>query len=761
MSPPSSAPVAEAIEDPSSAVGGHSDSPPIGLVEARFLAPRARPGTVRRTRTLRRLRAARDRRVVSVLAPPGYGKTILVAQWAGGDRRSVAWLTADDSDNDPVMFLTYLAAAIDRVAPLDPDVLADIRTGVLAGRAAVGRLLAAISRRGEPLLVVIDDAQRVTDQRCLDALAEFVTYLPEASEVVIASRAPVDLPFSRWRADGSLLEIGTDELAMDDDEAATLVSHVGVIASVGEIQRLNRRTGGWPALLALAAIAAQRSGRPEVLTTPVTGLFIGDYLRSQLLEGRPEAEIAFMTRTSILERLAAPICDVVVDRPGSADYLTKLARSTLLVDEYAGSYRYHSLLRDFLRDELETREPGRVAELHRRAAAWYEANGESEFAVDQAFAAGELDLAATTMGRGILRLHWAGRGATLRTWLMRISDDALLERPWLAVLAAWEQFGTGDLAAVEHFADIAERGAFEGSPPDGTASFESSRAMLRAAMGRAGARDMLVNATRAVELEAPGSPWRDFALWQLAFARITNGDPAGADAALADAVATARPARNGLTYCILGHRALVAVDQHDWTAAAAFADEARAIGIARQVEGYVASVPARIADIRLAIHDGDVGLARQRLARAVNVRGLLTAEVPAVAVLCLLGLARAHIAVGDGDGARTVLAQAIQVIRLRPDLGVLPGDVAALQASLAASPPALAGGPSALTVAELRVLALLPFYLSFKEIAQRLGVKATTVKTHALAIYGKLGASTRGEAVEIAVEAGLLERFLE
>jgi len=101
------------------------------------------------------------------------------------------------------------------------------------------------------------------------------------------------------------------------------------------------------------------------------------------------------------------------------------------------------------------------------------------------------------------------------------------------------------------------------------------------------------------------------------------------------------------------------------------------------------------------------------------------------------------------------------VIRLRPDLGVLPGEVVALQATLAASPSALVGGPSALTVAELRVLALLPFYLSFKEIAQRLGVKATTVKTHALAIYGKLGASTRGEAVEIAVEAGLLERFLE
>jgi LuxR family maltose regulon positive regulatory protein len=556
-----------------------------------------------------------------------------------------------------------------------------------------------------------------------------------------------------------LLEIGPAELAMDDEEAAALVSHLVVGVPADELRELNRRTGGWPALLALAALAARRSNRPAALAQSAANLFIADYLRSELLEARPEAEIEFMTRTSILERLTGPICDVVVDRRGSADQLARLARSTLLVDDYGGSYRYHSLMRDFLRGELETREPDRIAELNRRAAIWYEANGDAELAVDHAFAAGDLDLAAATMGRGIIRYHWSGRGATLREWLMRISDDALLERPWLAVMAAWEQMGAADLAKLEHLADLAERSTFEGRPPDGTASFESGRAMLRAAMGRAGADDMLLNATRAVELEAPGSPWRDFALWLLAFARITCGDPAGADAVLADAVAAARPARNGLTYCILGHRALVAVDQRDWTAAAAFAEEARAIGAARSVEGYIASVPARIADIRIAIHGGEVGLARQQLARAVNVRRLLTAEVPAVAVLCLVGLARAHLAVGDSDGARTVLAQANQVIRLRPDLGVIPGEVAALQAALAASPPTLAGGPSALTVSELRVLALLPFYLSFKEIGQRLGVKATTVKTHALSIYGKLGASTRSEAVEIAVEAGLLERF--
>ncbi len=105
-----------------------------------------------------------------------------------------------------------------------------------------------------------------------------------------------------------------------------------------------------------------------------------------------------------------------------------------------------------------------------------------------------------------------------------------------------------------------------------------------------------------------------------------------------------------------------------------------------------------------------------------------------------------------------LLLQAGDILRLRPDLGVLPAEVEALRKVLAAVPVGLAGA-SALTTAELRVLQLLPYYLSFKEIAQRLGVKATTIKTHALSIYGKLGASSRSEAIDVAVEAGLMERF--
>ena len=236
-----------------------------------------------------------------------------------------------------------------------------------------------------------------------------------------------------------------------------------------------------------------------------------------------------MTRTSILDDLPAPLCDVVADRHGSTEVLRDLAGSTLLIDVYGGSYRYHTLLRDFLQRELAVREPEQVAALHRRAAAWYQANNAIERAVDHAFAAGDPDLVATLVGNGFVQLHWSGHRATIRAWARRLGPDVLEAHPWLAVLAAWEEIAAGDVAGTIRFADVAERGQFEGRPPDGTASFESGRAMLRAGMVRLGADDALANATWAVELEGDHGSWRDFALWQLAFARVTIGDRAGAD----------------------------------------------------------------------------------------------------------------------------------------------------------------------------------------------------------------------------------------
>ena len=245
--PPAPSPVEiEAIERGSLASGESASGLLDPLREARLVVPRRHVGTLRRTRLLRQLRSTR-RPVISIVAPPGYGKSSLLVQWATEEVAPVAWLTADDSDNDPVVFLTDLAAAVDRRVPLGAELFSAIASDTVSHRTVVGRLLAAMSRPTEPVRIAIDDAHRITSRACLDVLAELIEHLPEGSQVAIAGRVRIRLPFARWRADGSLLEIGPAELAMDEREAVGLGRELGLRLPAETATRLTRETEGWPA----------------------------------------------------------------------------------------------------------------------------------------------------------------------------------------------------------------------------------------------------------------------------------------------------------------------------------------------------------------------------------------------------------------------------------------------------------------------------------------------------------------------------------
>jgi LuxR family maltose regulon positive regulatory protein len=307
----------------------------LALIEDKLSVPSGHSGMIRRTRLLRQLGAAGTRRIISISGPPGYGKTSVLAQWARAGGRPVAWLTVDDGDNDPIVLFTCLAAALDRLDPLHPGAISATSPGALSDRAVVARLLWAVAGR-PPLLIVIDDAHRITARACLDALASFIAHVPEQVQVAIASRERIGLPFARWRSQAWLLDIRPTDLAMDADEVGDLLRHLRVELSAAETARLLERTEGWPALLGLAAAAAGRSGG-RVLADPSAGHEIGDYLRSEVLERRSAAEIVFLTRTSILERLSAPVCDAVTHGRAGGRLLADLARSTILVDEYGGS----------------------------------------------------------------------------------------------------------------------------------------------------------------------------------------------------------------------------------------------------------------------------------------------------------------------------------------------------------------------------------------------------------------------------------------
>jgi LuxR family maltose regulon positive regulatory protein len=737
--------------------------PSIPLVEGKLHPPSPHPGSIERGRLIRLLTDQAGPPVVSVIAPPGYGKTTALAQAMAHERRPVAWLTLDDLDNDPSVLLSYLAVALDRIQPIDGS----IRPGIAASRqrilaTAVPRLTSQLHGWQRPAILVLDDVHRLTDQTGLDVLTALVDHLPPGFRVVIAGRSEPDLPFARLRAQRDLLEVGPGLLALDEAETGALVAAAGHQLKPDDVRALTRRTEGWAAGIYLAALARERGDVPPGAHAGVSGRehYIAAYLRSEFERGLDEDAMTFLTRTAILDTITPPLAEAVSGLTRAGDRLRTLARGNLLIQDVGrdeASYRYHNLLREFLQAELELREPGMTPELHRRTAAWFTAAGDVGPAIEHATAGGDIDTAARLVTAAALPTFRSGRTGTIDRWMRSFPPDAFERHPPLAVMAAWFHFLNGRADAADRMADIVERSTYAGSPGDGTASFESQRAMLRAIMARHGPQDVLASARTAVSQEGPGSPWRDIALWILGSAHLLLGDVDAADAAFGSADVSDAWA-SGVAMTVLAKRCSIAMAKGEWPAAEEYARLSRSRMVAGHHDEIVVALIVHAVSARTAIHRGDVASAREALVRAQLVRPLATHVVPWLAVDALLELARAYMAISDHAGAQIVVREAEAIVRRRPDLGTLTADLRGIRHRLAVAASTLAGS-SSLTRAELRLLPLLPTYLSFEEIGERLSISRHTVKTQAMSIYGKLQASSRGEAVERAIELGLLEPF--
>lgn len=732
-------------------------------MEAKFRLPVPHESTVSRERLTGLLLAEPRPSTVAIVAPPGYGKTVLLAEWAARETRDVAWLTLGDYDNEPSVFLTYLASAFDRMEPIDPGVggaLTARRTRVLA--TAVPRLASELYRRQRPGVLILDDVHRLVDRTCLDALAALLELLPPGLQVAMAARTTPDLPLGRLRANRRLLEIGRDELAFDADETATLSARSGSRLSREQARALAERTEGWAAAIYLAALARGRGEIRAGDTGNVSGResYIEDYLRSELRPLLDDQDVKLLTRTSILDGVEPELAGVVAGVPDGRDRLRRLAGANLLIGEVSGpetSYRYHHLLRDHLRAELERREPGIEPELHGRAVAWYTEVGRPELAIEHAIASGDVDVAANLVEEATLRTYLQGHGDRLERWLATFDDAAFERRPCMAVGAALVHALSGRPETADHLADIVERSAFSGVPANGSASFESARAMLRASMVRDGPDDAIANAEFAVAAEELGSPWRTLACEVLAVGHVLRGDASEADAVLAAAI-DAAPRHGSYAFYALALRASLAMARRDWDAAARYAHEAHDRFGKMEFDAVASSVLVHAVTARVAIHRGDLRRGREELVHAQLVRPLASYALPSTAVVALLEVARAYLAIADPAGAASALAEAEGVLRRRPGLGILGAQVGELRRQSRGSAQALAG-PSTLTPAELRVLPILATHLKFEEIGARLHVSRHTVKSQVVSIYGKLGVSSRGDAVGRAIEIGLLEPF--
>ncbi len=738
-------------------------SPTFPVIESKLHPPAPRAGTVPRPRLISLLAAEPGPPVVSLVAPPGFGKTVLLADWAAQAPCPVAWLTIDALDNDATTFLSYLALAIDRIEPIDDGIRSALTVpGERILTTAVPRLASELDGWGHPGILVLDDVHRLEDRLCLDALTELLDHLPPGFRVFMAGRSEPRLPLGRFRAHRNLLEIDRGRLAFDEAETAALTAAVGGQLAPRESRELVERTEGWAAAIYLSTLASARGDAPRAAVDAISGRegYIAEYLRAELRAGLVDDDVALLTRTSILEIVEPAVAAAVTGDSGSAARLRSLATRFPLVQRLTSpedAYRYHQLLREYLQGELERREPGVSAGLHARAADWFASSGRVDQAIEHLLAAGEPDAASRMATAVALPTFYGGRVGTLDRWLQTLGEPVLARNPPLAVIAVWIHIMLGRTDVGDRLADLVERSSWVGPPGDGAASFESSRAMLRAVMGRDGADAVLVNAAFAAAAEPPHSPWRANALWLLGSGHLLHGDRSAADSAFAEAVA-AGAASSGTAMVALAMRASLAMDRGAWPAADEHARASRTVLERAQFGDIVAALIVHAVSARVAAQLGDQTGARSALVQAQLVRPLASYALPWYSVYSLLELARAYLAMSDPAGARSVVRQAEDIARRRPDIGVLRADLEEMRRRVGDATSSLVGS-STLTAAELRLLPILSTYLSFQEIADRLGVSRNTIKTQALSIYGKLQTSSRSETVERAVELGLLETF--
>jgi LuxR family transcriptional regulator, maltose regulon positive regulatory protein len=740
--------------------GDHRTAPRLAfeLLESKFHAPVTRPGIVARTALVDRLAAAQAP-VITVVAPPGYGKTTLLAQLAERVWPRVAWVSCDDGDNDPVVLLSALAVALDRIEPIDPAVFWALASSG-AGITAVPRFVSVIASMRLPVTLVLDHTEAVTNKGCLNTIAELVLHLPRGWRFALASRTIAPLPTARLRAQGGIVEVGAEDLAMSPEEASSLLEGAGMRPDMASTSELVQRTEGWPTGLYIAALAIRVGTRQSEAGFTFTGddRFMGDYLRSELLDRVSGSEVSFLTRTAVLDRMCGSLCDAILGATGSARVLEQMESRNLLVvplDRRREWYRYHHLFRDLLQAELRRREPDLVQDLHSRAAAWYEANAMPEAAIEHAQAAGNNDCVARLVLEHAQPAWAGGRVVTVLRWMEWLRDATSAEHYGAIAVHGSLIFALlGHPSAAERWAAAAERGPSAGTLPDGS-TMEGTLAYLRAILCRDGVDEMRRDAQIAWEGLSPASPYRATMLHTEGISYLVQGDHDRADPILAHAFDVATGANAlPLAALILAERCIVAAQRDRWAEVAELAQRAVAIAEAGRFEDYWTSALVYAWAARAALHRGDIPKARYYVGRAARLRPLLTYALPVVSVQALLELARAYIALADPGGSAAVLGQAQEILQQRPDLGVLPKLAEDLRAKLARI-KAVAVGASSLTAAELRLLPLLSTHLSFREIGERLHLSSNTVKTQAYSVYRKLGVSSRSGAVTRTRELGL------
>lgn len=437
------------------------------ILATKLFVPQPRPQLVQRTRLMSQLNAAQrpGHKLTILAAPAGFGKTTLLSEWVADTQPAVAWLSLDETDNDPERFLSYVIAALRTVdGELGGEALNLLQARLPPlGEVVLTALLNDIARLPRDVRLVLDDYHLIQLRPIHEAVTFLLDHLPPRLQLVVAGRADPPLPLARLRARRELTELRAADLRFTADEAAAFLNQVmGLQLTATDVAALEARTEGWIAGLQLAALSLQ--GRPAasefVQAFAGDHRYIADYLIEEVLQRQPESVRRFLLETSILDRLSGALCEAVTGQADGAAQLDALERGNLFVvplDERRHWYRYHHLFAEVLRAHLRAEPADQAAALHARASAWHERHGSAADAIRHALAAGDTARAADLIERAVPEMRRNREEARLLGWIRGLPQDVLRARPVLSFAYAGVLMQTGEFDGVEARLQDAER----------------------------------------------------------------------------------------------------------------------------------------------------------------------------------------------------------------------------------------------------------------------------------------------------------------
>ncbi len=727
-------------------------------------------GLLRRADVVRRLTRARDREFALLVAPPGYGKSALLAEWAEQDERQFVWLSAGQSElhRSPgacggrgTSGVTRGGGAELGCAPAVADLL---RVGPDERRSQFVRHLCAQDRA---CVVVVDDCHLIEPEALAGLIDAVGSTMRDGSMIALASRTEPEIAIGRMRAHRALIEIRSDDLALTAADAGVLLAQAGLELDPEAIETLVERTEGWPAVLYLAALSLGEREDPAASVGTFGGgdQLVAEYLADEVLCGLSDEAIRFLTGASILDVLSGSLCDSLLDRRDSGVMLAELARVSQLVlpvDPDAERYRLHPIFSDALRSRLRRLDHALETELHSRASAWFRAHGDLDRAVDHASAARDAPLTGDLLWANVATYLNHGHNELIQRWLDRFTRDELSAHPTLSLSAAHSALAAGNVGEARRWGLTAlaalqrAPGSDAPRPMDGRRSLDAGLAVLEALGGSTSAEAMDAAATRAYEQAAHNSLWRVMCCLLRGTAKYLTGDRDGAARLLDEGIDLGGAAAPLATALCLAQRAMLAIELDDWEVAAELTGRAEAF-----LETYdlardpMAALVLAVSAAALA-HAGRVDEAKRVLTSGREQLVALGDFIPWYTAEARILLAYTSLWLADIVSARTLLAEASRLARKTPDAVIFGQWFDTAWEYIDTLAEGSLGGPSGLTIAELRILRFMPSHRSFREIATQLGVSVNTVKTQARAVYRKLGAESRSEAVTRATRAGLL-----